>query len=491
MRTVRSAVLVLSGLLLLVPASARAQKLDNDDKKFLNDVRPLILPEEEATFKRLKDKADRLEFQKIFWARRDPDLATPENEFQQQYLKDRATADQNYRVSGTPGSTTDCGRTYILLGKPDEVQQRDAEGTMESGLRRPELWTYKDRADRKFTGGKAVVAFDSECRAASGTFAQQLDRLAAAKIVHPNIDYKVGKEGHLVKVADQLPKDTLARALFKQPRQDFPAAVQLAYLKVADGGTALLGLLRGEAAGLDVSESGGSKAVNVSVAASAINESGVEAGWTEQTMTIPIGADGTFVGSFKLLLKPGKYTLKAGAVDPKSGKGSLVSTPIEAPDFAKVETAADGSMHPVPTAAPLLLVRDIEDLPAGSTPRSGESLLGVRAGTRAHGSVLRHHVPQEPEHLDLLPGLRSRDRPQRQGGFGSDRQHPEGRGAADRHQPQPDHHGRRCIGHRTGAPRQPRPGQIRDPASCRGPGEQEGTGAGDADRGGALAPGPP
>ncbi len=368
MRTVRSAVLVLSGLLLLVPASARAQKLDNDDKKFLSEVRPLMLPDEEAAFKKLKDKADRLEFQKIFWARRDPDLATPENEFQQQYLKDRATADQNYRVSGTPGSTTDCGRTYILLGKPDEVQQRDAEGTMESGVRRPELWTYKDRADRKFTGGKAVVAFDSECRAASGTFAQQLDRLAAAKIVHPNIDYKVGKDGHLVKVADQLPKDTLARALFKQPRQDFPAAVQLAYLKVADGGTALLGLLRGEAAGLDVSESGGSKAVNVSVAASAINESGVEAGWTEQTMTIPIGADGTFVGSFKLLLKPGKYTLKAGAVDPKSGKGSLVSTPIEAPDFAKVETAADGSTHPVPTAAPLLLVRDIEDLPAGSTP---------------------------------------------------------------------------------------------------------------------------
>ncbi|HXY38184.1 MAG TPA: GWxTD domain-containing protein [Vicinamibacteria bacterium] len=368
MRSLRSVVLVLPGLLLLLPAPARAQKLDNDDKKFLSDVRPLILAEEEATFKKLKDKADRLEFQKIFWGRRDPDLATPENEFQQQYLKDRATADQNYRVSGTPGSLTDCGRTFILLGKPDEVQQRDAEGTMESGVRRPEVWTYKDRADRKFTGGKAVVAFDSECRAASGTFTQQLDRLAAAKIAHPNIDYKFGKDGHLVKLSDQLPKDTLARALFKQPRQDFPVAVQLSFLKVADGGTALLGLLRGEAAGLDVTAGGSSKAVNVSVAASALNESGVEAGWTEQTMSIPVGPDGAFIGSFKLLMKPGKYTLKAGAVDPKSGKGSLVSTPVEAPDFSKVETAADGSTHPVPTAAPLLLVRDIEDLPAGTNP---------------------------------------------------------------------------------------------------------------------------
>ena len=367
MRSVRSAVLVLPGLLLLLPAPARAQKLDNDDKKFLSDVRPLIVPEEEATFKRLKDKADRLEFQKIFWARRDPDLATAENEFQQQYLKDRATADQSYRVSGTPGSVTDCGRTFILLGKPDEVQKRDSP-TIEVGVRAPETWTYKDKGERKFAGGKAVIAFDSECRGENGTFAQQLDRLAAARIVHPNIDYKVGKDGHLVKVADQLPKDTLARALFKQPRQDFPVTVQLSYLKVADGGTALLGLLRGEAAGLNVTEAGGKKAVDVSVAASALNESGVESGWTEQTMTIPVGADGAFIGSFKLLLKPGKYTLKAGAVDPKSGKGSLVSTPIEAPDFSKVETAADGSTHPVPTAAPLLLVRDIEDLPAGTNP---------------------------------------------------------------------------------------------------------------------------
>jgi len=380
MRSVRSAVLVIPGFLLLLPAAARAQKLDNDDKKFLSDVRPLILPEEEATFKKLKDKADRLEFQKIFWTRRDPDLATPENEFQQQYVKDRATADQKYRVSGTPGSLTDCGRTFILLGKPDEVQQQDSPA-IEVGVRPPETWTYKDRGERKFTGGKAAIAFDSECRAASGSFSQQLDRLAAAKIVHPNIDYKIGKDGHLVKVADQLPKDTLARALFKQPRQDFPAAAQVSYLKVADGGTALLGLLRGEAAGLNVSESGGSKVVNVSVAASALNESGMEAGWTEQTMTIPVGADGAFIGSFKLLLKPGKYTLKAGAIDPKSGKGSLVSMPSEAPDFSKVETAADGSTHPVPTAAPLLIVRDIEDLPAGTNPDPAHPYAAFMLGT--------------------------------------------------------------------------------------------------------------
>ena len=101
---------------------ARAQKLDKDDKKWLDDVRPLIVPDEEKTYKGLKDKADRLEFQKIFWARRDPDLATPENEFQAQYVKAYAEADQ-YQVPGKLGVETDCGRIFILLGKPDEVQK--------------------------------------------------------------------------------------------------------------------------------------------------------------------------------------------------------------------------------------------------------------------------------------------------------------------------------------------------------------------------------
>src|SRR3954467_6647755 len=114
--------------LALAPAAARADKLDKDDKKWLDDVRPIMLPEEEKTYRDLKDKADRLEFQKIFWARRDPDLDTPDNEFQASYTAARAEADQQFRVAGQPGSMTDCGRVYLLLGKPDEMKQDKATG---------------------------------------------------------------------------------------------------------------------------------------------------------------------------------------------------------------------------------------------------------------------------------------------------------------------------------------------------------------------------
>ena len=62
-------------------------------------------------------------------------------------------------------------------------------------------------------------------------------------------------------------------------------------------------------------------------------EDGKEAAWTEQTTTAPVGSDGAFLAGFKLALRPGKYTLKAGAVDAKGGKGSLSSTPIAVPDL--------------------------------------------------------------------------------------------------------------------------------------------------------------
>jgi GWxTD domain-containing protein len=213
MHSLRPAVLVIGGLFLLLPAAASAQKLDDDDKRFLRDVRPLILADERAVFEKLNDKADRLVFQEIFWARRDSDLATPENEFQQQYVKDRKTADRKYRLPGlASGSKTDCGRLFILAGKPDRIYRDEPLTRVVVGerfgdtrfgqpsmiVRLPEIWVYKDRPERRMPLARVKIGFDEECRS-GGTFSQQLDRIAATKIVHPNIDYKVGKDGHLVK----------------------------------------------------------------------------------------------------------------------------------------------------------------------------------------------------------------------------------------------------------------------------------------------------
>src|SRR6185503_18158207 len=102
---------------LSVPCRA-ADKVEKDQKKWLESVWAIMLPEEEKLYRDLR-KDDRLEFEKIFWARRDTDLGTPENEFQAEYLKKAAQADTLYKVPGKSGSATDCGRVFLLLGTPD------------------------------------------------------------------------------------------------------------------------------------------------------------------------------------------------------------------------------------------------------------------------------------------------------------------------------------------------------------------------------------
>ncbi len=326
-------ILLVGSFLTAVPAMAG---LDKEAKSWLQGVSPLILADEEKFYEALKDKNDVAEFQKIFWARRDPDLSTPENEYEAQYETAKAEADQRFKVIGNKGSETDCGRLYILLGQPTEVKAvaaEDAETRREqlgAGGRNPEIWLYKSN---KFAGGEARIAFDSGCMAPKADqFRKELDRLAAEKVVHPNIDYRLEKDGHLVKLADLLPKPSPAQTLLKTPRQDFALEAQNDFLKAQGGGTALLGVVRGDAAGLPV-EGSTTKHLRVVVSAQVTDADGKVAAFTDQEADAEVGADGWFIASFRMGLKPGKYTLRAGALEPKTGKGSLAEMPVDVPDF--------------------------------------------------------------------------------------------------------------------------------------------------------------
>jgi GWxTD domain-containing protein len=353
--TARSTAALLAASL-LAPALVHAQKLDKEEKAWLDTVRPLMLPNEEKTFRGLKEKADRAEFQKIFWARRDPSLDTPENEFEAEYLEAFAKAEREYRVMGRSGADTDCGRVFLLLGKPDEVKKEG--GGVGPGNRVPETWTYRDRPGQTFTGGKAEIALDETCSLPPGArLKEQLDRVAEARIVRPNLAYKFEKNGRLTKLADQLPKPTPAQALLKSPRQDFPLAAQATYLKVQDGGTALTGLVRGDATGLAVQEAGGTKTVKVVVAANVAGEDGKVAAFTEEPKAAPV-KDGHFVASFRMNVKPGKYTLRAGAIEEKSGKGSLAELVVEAPDLNTGELSA----------ASVLVLEDVQEFQGNADP---------------------------------------------------------------------------------------------------------------------------
>jgi GWxTD domain-containing protein len=324
----------------LVNATA-ADKLDKPDRVWLEEEVAAIIVQSEAKIFRDLKKDDRPEFIKIFWARRDPDpeTAKPENEFKASFMKLKTEADKRYRVPGRSGAATDCGRVFILLGEPDSVRVDQQDNSI-PGSRRPETWVYKDNPTRpmRFTGGEMLVSLDDTCQIpVMSRFTEQLNRVAEAKITRPNVDYRFGKDGRLVKLVDLLPKPSAAQTLLKEPRQDFPVESQPLFLKTQDGGTALVGLVRGSAEGLLTPPATALKLVMV---ASATDEEGRQSAFYEQATSVPVGHDGHFVASYRLGLKPGKYTLRSGALDEATKKGSLASSPIEVPDLNTGELSA-------------------------------------------------------------------------------------------------------------------------------------------------------
>jgi hypothetical protein len=228
-------------------------------------------------------------------------------------------------------------------------------------VRLPETWTYRDRPGFTFTGGQLLVSLDRECRLPPGDFVKQLDRVAANRILHPNISYRVGKDGKLTRLADILPKPSPARALLKEPRQDFALEMQTMYLKVEDGGSAVFGIVRGPAASLPVEEASGRKVVRLVVAGSAVDENGKEAANIERKTTADVTADGFFAAAFRVNLRPGKYTLKGAAIEEKGTKGSVVSAAVEVPNYGSGELGV----------ASLMVLRDVVDVPPGGADADG------------------------------------------------------------------------------------------------------------------------
>jgi GWxTD domain-containing protein len=346
--------LVLAVVASAVAGPVHAEKMSKENKKWLEEeVAAIILTSEEKTFKDMKE-ADRPEFQKIFWSRRDTGIDTPrpDNDFRAEFMKKKAEADLKFKAQGRVGSATDCGKTWVLLGEPDDRKNSDKSDPI-PGKRQAETWTYKDKPSLRVKDGSMQVLFDEQCQFAQGAhLGEQLQRVAEGKVARPSIEFRFGKDGKLVKLLDLLPKPTAAQALVKEPRTDFPLDVQAQFLKVSDGGSALVGLVHGKAEGLTTAavDAAGKRAAKVTVAALAIDPDGRVLATYEQATLAPI-ENGMFTACYRLGVKPGKYKIVAGALDETTKKGSAVGTDAEVPDFNTGEL----------TMATVILVKDIEE----------------------------------------------------------------------------------------------------------------------------------
>jgi GWxTD domain-containing protein len=116
----------------------RLDKLTPEHRKWLEEeVIYIITDTERDVFLQLETLAERASFIEAFWRKRDPNPATPENEFKIEHYRRIDHANQFLgRETFRPGWRTDRGRYYIILGEPREIQRFDGYNELVSA----ELW---------------------------------------------------------------------------------------------------------------------------------------------------------------------------------------------------------------------------------------------------------------------------------------------------------------------------------------------------------------
>jgi GWxTD domain-containing protein len=105
------------------------KELDSPYKTWLNeDVVYIISPDERKAFLQLETNEEREQFIEQFWLRRSDNPDLPDNDFKEEHYRRIAYANEHF-ASGVPGWKTDRGRTYIMWGKPDEIESHPSGGT--------------------------------------------------------------------------------------------------------------------------------------------------------------------------------------------------------------------------------------------------------------------------------------------------------------------------------------------------------------------------
>jgi GWxTD domain-containing protein len=123
-------------------ATENTQGLPTKYQQWLDeDVVWIITPEERAAFSQLNHDAERDEFMKQFWERRNPTPNSSENKAKDVHYQRIKFANAHFATASTPGWKTDRGHVWIVYGPPDEIESHPAPGP--TGLTKPtEFWRY-------------------------------------------------------------------------------------------------------------------------------------------------------------------------------------------------------------------------------------------------------------------------------------------------------------------------------------------------------------
>ena len=111
-------------LVLLLATGARGAGLEKyKDWNKSPEFSGLAVESEQKEWKKITSDEEAERFIQLFWAKRDPDLKTPVNEFKIVFDQRVKEADQLFGLPKTRGALTERGKLYVLLGPPKTLQR--------------------------------------------------------------------------------------------------------------------------------------------------------------------------------------------------------------------------------------------------------------------------------------------------------------------------------------------------------------------------------
>lgn len=210
----------------------------------------LAVESERKEWKKIASDEEADRFIQLFWAKRDPDLKTPVNEFKIAFDKRVKEADQLFALPRTRGALTERGKLYVLVGPPKNLLRV-------TGIKPQPLATMRSTADADSGSTPGQVSLGNDPGTSIGesivTFtyeAEQLPDWASVKsltaqfVVETSRDFVAGRNGGDVNSLEVKARTaTLRNPGLKEPPHFRTAAEIEAEMKAAEAaaGEALKG----------------------------------------------------------------------------------------------------------------------------------------------------------------------------------------------------------------------------------------------------------
>ena len=138
----------------------------------------LMTDADRKAYAQLKSDAEAQAFMDLFWAKRDPDLNTVQNEFKLDFDMRVAASDRQFSTDKLKGSLSDRGKVLILMGRPVQPPYNVPPGTEEAEGVRPrfiergntQIWVYTKDGKPPAKKSDEILFVFTESRAGAGDF---------------------------------------------------------------------------------------------------------------------------------------------------------------------------------------------------------------------------------------------------------------------------------------------------------------------------------